>query len=96
MRDEHPGVHAPGLAIPIGREDEDAGARTRLHGGDECRAVGDNAVHGGTLTELTFEGASVADIRRLGSGNQAAALMEHAGNLMRLGYCADAAKVTAV
>ena len=48
-----------------------------------------NTVDGGTLTQLTFDGVSVADVRRLDSGNQAAALMEHASSLMRLGYCAE-------
>lgn len=48
-----------------------------------------DTVDGGTLAELTLDGVSVAEIHRLGSGNQAAALMEHARNLMRLGYCAE-------
>lgn len=48
-----------------------------------------DTVDGGTLTQLTFDCVSVADVRRLDSGNQAAALMEHASSLMRLGYCAE-------
>jgi alkylation response protein AidB-like acyl-CoA dehydrogenase len=46
-------------------------------------------VDGGTLAHLSFDRVPLSDIRRLNSGNHGTALMEHAANLMRLGYCAE-------